>query len=462
MMLRLAVSTIVLSALAMPVSAQLALGDAFRLADRHAYANRIARGEADAQAGQALVPLRGILPSVRVEAGLMATTDPINAFGTTLRQRAITPADFDPARLNHPDAARNRTAGLVLEQPLFNADAWTGRQAAGAAAAATRAAAQWTRQTTRLDVARAYYGATLAAEVRGTMDAAHQAARAHARRAQAMADTGLVTRSDALLASVRAGEVEAERLEAVTEAAHALRGLAVLLGVDPLPDLPPATLPPSEAIRALAARDTLPADLGPHTAVTTRADVRAAAAALEAAEADARRAKSLYLPRVNGFARYDWNDPNGFFANRRAWTVGVMASWSPFAGASEIAEVRGTDGRADAARARHGAATAQAELALARSRDRLVVALAQLNIAERGVAQAEEAHRIVARRYEGGLATISELLEAAAGETQATLSRSIARYALLLAVAERRLALGGDPESLATLDGTLAGGTDAP
>jgi outer membrane protein TolC len=454
--------------LALPLAAldaQLSLRDALRLADSSAYNNRIAGADARAQHAQALAPLQGILPNLRVEAGALATTDPINAFGTKLRQRRITAADFNPTTLNFPDAARTRMAGLVWEQPLFNADAWTGRRAAAAAADATDAMQDWTRTGTRVDVITAYYGSTLALEVRSTLDAARRAADAHVARARALADTGLVTRSDALLAEVKAGEIHAEFLEAESDVAHAQRGLAVVLGVSQLPNALPTTLPDAARIRSIATRDAAPPvdatatpsadrrDEGQGSAaVDTRADVRAAAAARRAAAADAWRAKALYLPRVNGFARYDWNDRNALFANERAWTVGVMATWTPFAGASEIGEVRGANARAAAADARAEAAAAQAALDLARSRDRVAVALAQLEIAERAVTQAAEAHRIVARKYDGGLATISDLLEAAALETQSRLGEAAARYRLILATAERHVAIGADLSAMVALD----------
>jgi hypothetical protein len=76
----------------------LTLAEAMQRADGGAYANRIGAGEAAAQAGEGLAAFRGILPTVRLESGYSRTTDPIGAFGTTLRQRTITPADFDPAR----------------------------------------------------------------------------------------------------------------------------------------------------------------------------------------------------------------------------------------------------------------------------------------------------------------------------------------------------------------------------
>jgi outer membrane protein TolC len=213
-----------------------------------------------------------------------------------------------------------------------------------------------------------------------------------------------------------------------------------------LPDALPDALPEASAIRALVTADTADRPLG------ARADVRAATLAMSAARSDALRAKAAYLPRINGFARYDWNDADGFFANERAWTAGVMASWSLFAGANDVAEVRGTNARVRSATAQHDAATANAQLENARTREALQVALLQLEIAERSVAQSAEAHRIVSRKYDGGLATISDLLEASAIETQSRLGLSFARYQLLVAAAERRQALGSDPSFLTALD----------
>src|SRR5690348_13444376 len=92
--------------------AQLTLEAAMRQADRSAYANRIATGNADAQAAQALAPLKGILPSAHLETGYVRTTDPIGAFGTKLRQRSITQADFDPRSLNYPAAIGNYQSGF--------------------------------------------------------------------------------------------------------------------------------------------------------------------------------------------------------------------------------------------------------------------------------------------------------------------------------------------------------------
>ena len=430
--------------------AQLTLRDAFAEAARAGHANRIAAGNAAAQRAQTLAPLKGVLPNVRVEAGYIRTTDPTAAFGTTLRQRGVTQASFDPARLNYPSAAGNYQTGIVLEQPLLNADAWTGRRAAVHAADATRAAEEWTQLSTRVDVVRAYYGAVLASERVDALRAAVRAAHAHVAQAEAMVAQGVVTKSDALLASVRAGDVDAQLAEAEGNATTTRQQLAVLLGRqgDGLPNdlVQVKRLPPTERIRAELAGDTVERQPEP------RADVRSAADALAAARGDALRAKTSLVPRLNGFARYDWNSAAGLYAGDRNWTIGVVASWSPFAGAGELADMGTTAGRAQAAQAQADAARANAQLEIEQARTALAVALTRLDIAERAAVQSAEAHRIVGRKYGGGLASVVELLDAQAAETQSVLALSQARWGAIVAAAERRRALGLDPASLASLD----------
>jgi outer membrane protein TolC len=426
---------------------QLTLAQALQEADRGAYANRMARGSADADRARALAPLEGILPSARVEAGFLRTTDPIGAFGTTLRQREVTTAAFDPTRLNYPAPINNYQAGIVAELPLFNANAWAGRRAAVHGADASDARATWTRLETHANVIRAYYGAVLAQEQVSTLEAAAKAAGAHLSQAQAMVRQGIVTKSDALLASVRAGDIDVQLAEARGSATTARQQLAVLIGRSP-GDAPmlPAGLPESARLRTLAEAD------GAASSSRTRADVEAAEAGRDAARADALRARATLLPRLNAFARYDWNAPAQLFAGERNWTLGVMATLPIFSGGKELAAIRGAAGQAAAAQAGAEAALAQAELDDARTSTALAVALERLAIAERAVSQGAEAQRLVERRYAGGLAAVTELLDAQASATASALAYSAARYGVISALADRRQALGADPGELAMLD----------
>ncbi len=431
--------------------AQLTLADALRQADHGAYANRVAAGTAAAQAASAIAPLQGILPSLRLDAGFARTTDPIGVFGDKLRQGIITQADFDPQRLNFPAATSNFQGAVVLDQPLFNADSWAALAAAKHGAAASTDAATWTQLSTRVDVIRAYYGAVLASERVVTLQAAVRSAHAHVAQTEAMARQGMVTRSDALLAAVRAGNIDAQLVEAEGAAENARAQLATILG---RPDetgssalAAPATLPDAERILSLVAIDTS-GDSG------QRADVMSARQQLAAADAAALRARAAYLPRISSFARYDWNGTDRPYAGPRNWTVGLMASWNPFGTAARLSDMRATAGLATVARAQAEAAAADASLDLAHTRVTLVVAIRKLQLAKQAVAQSAEAHRIVSRKYEGGLASVVDLLDAQSVELNSALAYSDARYRTIVADAERRRALGGDPGALSALDAT--------
>ena len=107
-------------------------------------------------------------------------------------------------------------------------------------------------------------------------------------------------------------------------------------------------------------------------------------------------------------------------------------------------------------------ARANAHLDVEQTRTSLDVALTRLSIAERATVQSAEAHRIVGRKYEGGLATVVELLDAQATELQTALALSQARWSTIAAAADRLRALGLDPAALTALDDTAAVAEAAP
>ena len=437
---------LLIAALAGPLAAQtVSLREALARAERDGFGNRGAAADTRVRAASAAASLRGVLPALRVEGGYVRTTDPLGAFGFLLRQRAVTQEAFDPARLNYPDAIGNVGAGAILEQPLFNADALYGRRGAVRASDAARASEAWMRSGTHIAVISAYYGAVLAHEMVLALDTALASALAHQRQAESMHRNGVVTRSDALLAAVRAGEVEARLIAARGDSSLSGARLALAIGA-PLDSvrIQAAHLPDVSAIRALVG--------APRSPAIERPDVRAARLSLEAARADVRRASALVLPRINAFGRLDWNAPGTPFGGDHGWTAGVMLSWSPFSGGSELADARAARARRESAEAMAEGAEAQSQLDLRSVETRAAVALARMDLAERAVAQSVEAHRIVARKYEGGVASVTDLFDAAAAETEARLTFAESRYQAIMAVAERLRARGGDVTAIVILE----------
>ncbi|HEY0929587.1 MAG TPA: TolC family protein [Gemmatimonas sp.] len=434
---------------------RLRLADALAEADRAAFANREAVGAVAAADARAALPLKGILPSARLETGFLRTTDPIGAFGTQLRQRRATSTAFDPARLNAPDPINNVQSGVVLDVPVLNADALSGWMAARTATRASEAAAQWTNRQVRYDVVRAYYGAILAGEKVAALARAEAAAHSVVQQVEHMMEQGLVTHADALQARVRAADVTLQLTTARHDASTATRQLLLLLGrTSPegatLPLLPNA-LPDDSLVQALLRQPPTSTAESPESAALQRDDVRAAQLGLDAARLDAHRASATVLPRVNGFARYDWHSPATLYAGRPNWTVGVMASWSLFGGGAELADIAGAQARMRLATVGREAAAAQAALEADETARGLSLAESRLDLAARAATQSREARRLVERRYAGGLATIAELLGADAMATEATLKHAAARYEAIVAVAAHRRATGADPAALAQL-----------
>jgi outer membrane protein TolC len=177
-----------------PLRAQqpMTLGEALARADSMAWANRAAAASAALSRAEKDRTLPGLLPTFRAEAGWMRTTDPLNAFGMTLRQRGVTQASFQPDALNYPEPTSNLSGGLVAEVPLINADVWRGRSAAGLAARSAEASVRWTQDGARLEVVRAFYGGVLARN-RCAPSRPASPRRVHVDRARSMLSQGLVT-----------------------------------------------------------------------------------------------------------------------------------------------------------------------------------------------------------------------------------------------------------------------------
>jgi outer membrane protein TolC len=353
----------------------------------------------------------------------------------------VTPSAFDPAGLNRPLARTDVGTAVIGEVPLLNLDAWAGRRAAVNAAASASAREDWTGTGVQLDVLTAYLGAMLSAERVQVLRSGEAAGEAHLRQARSALTNGIVTPSDVLLAEVRLGEITTQRRGAEYDSWLARRQLALLLGT---PDDSAMVMPTAVPVLGSAASPSQFLRPG------VRGDLQAAALDEAAATADARRAAFALVPRVNAFGRYEWHDPTAPVGGRPMWTIGVMASWTPFSGGAELAARREAQANAAAARTGLEAIGAAARLEGEAAARAVGVAMQAVESTRRGAVQAAEAHRIVARKYEGGLASVAELLDAQATALGADLSAARARHDHLVALATLLRARGTDLSSLAT------------
>jgi outer membrane protein len=246
----------------------------------------------------------------------------------------------------------------------------------------------------------------------------------------------MATDADVLLAEAALAEAVARRVHAEAAAADAADALGAHLGwpagrvpvpTDTLPDIP------------------LPDDDRPGP--DGRSDLRASEASVDAARGRARQASAGRLPTLEGFAQWSTHAP-GLADDRGAhWTAGLRLSVPVFTGFALEASADAARAGARAAEARHDERVRAARLEVERARRGVEAARRALDAAASGGGAAREAARLLRRRYEEGMTTLADLLQAEAGAARLEAAWVDARADLGVAAAALAFALGspGDP-----------------
>jgi outer membrane protein TolC len=349
----------------------------------------------------------GRLPRLNVSLTATHTNDPLNAFGLKLSQERIGAADFIPATLNDPKAVDNLNTRVELLWPVY-----TGGQVqsyvaqAQAQVRAAQSGDQAARQQLIRQVLMAYQGVHTARAFVSVAEESLSAAQEYARITERMHRQGLAVKSDMLSARVHLEDARVRLAEARNGVASALDRLRLLLGksLDDALDVGAPVMP--------GMPDGGDADLR-RQAIANHDGLRALRNQMEAAGAQVEAARAGHRPQVNVVLRQDWNDDKvGLDAS--SYTVAGVLSWTLFDGGATRA---GVD-RAEAGRMELAARLRQAEdgvsLQVSEARRKSLEAETRIQARELAVEQAEEARRLVRKRYENGMATLVELLAAQA------------------------------------------------
>lgn len=365
-----------------------------------------------ARVGQAEAALRqaeaGRWPILGLALSASRSDDPLSAFGAKLGQRGVTAADFAPAAINRPGAVDNFNTRIELQWPLYTGGLTTSRidqaQAQSQAARLSDAAA---KQQLIQQVATAYQAVHAARAYLKVAEQSQAAAEEALRVSERLQAQGVAIKSDVLAARVNLEEAKLKQAEGRRLEAGAIDRLKLLLGrslseaLDVAAEVQPKTLPgEEEALRQRAMQD--------------HPQLQALRNELDAARARVAGARAGRLPQLNLVGRQDWNDSAlGFDAS--SYTVAGVLSWRAFDGGATSAAVA----QAEAAYREAAAALRQAEegvaLQVAEARRLALEAEQRIVAREAAAMQAEEAQRLVRKRYENGIVTLVELL---AGQAQ--------------------------------------------
>ena len=396
------------------VAEQLSLREATELALTNDHSIRAAVHEKKGAAEQVDINWSRYLPRILLEEGVTSTNSPTRVFMLKLDEGRFS---FG-GDLNHPQSATDFRTTLSLEQPLLDFSIGSGVASAAAGERARDAALARRREEIAFRVYNTYLDVQ---QARAQLRAADQAvadAREHLRLAGVLNEAGLGLRADELRARTFLSEREMERLTAGNDLRLAQLRLASAIGrgtekpVDIAAELPAPPLPPasSDLVR---------------TAYENRAELRETAATVDRADQAVKAARSGYLPTVYGNASYQRNDrdiPLG--RDNDAWAVGAVLRWELFDGMRRSHEV----GRARAEQSAAAELQEQRRVDIALEVEeeylRREVTGKRLEVARHAFLDAEEAVRLVTKRFENSLAIMVDLLDA-----QSVLDRSRSRLA---------------------------------
>ena len=262
------------------------------------------------------------LPQVSFSYTAISTNNPLNAFGFELEQQSITASDFNPALLNHPSATPDFTTKLALQQPLVNMDMIYLRKAAQSQMAVYQYKTQRTKEYLIFEVQKGYLQLALAYQEVEVLQNELQTTKALYSFTNDHFKQGLIQQSDVLNVQVRVATVESNLVKAKSNIQNASDYLSVLMGMP----LGASYTSPSTIDMEDVNMDTI------ITISPLRSDFAAMQKAIEVKNLMIAAGKMSYLPKLNAFGSYQYNDSRmlGFGAN--AYLAGIQLSWDIFNG----------------------------------------------------------------------------------------------------------------------------------
>lgn len=354
-----------------------------------------------------------LLPQVNLSERFQNTNNPMWAFGTKLNQGNIGPADFNPDQLNEPDAINNFNTALTLGWSVYDG----GRSLAGLSQARlnqefSQLGLKKSEQDIIAKTAQAYVGLLLAQENMKTITQALETAQAHFDLVENRFKGGFVVKSDLLRAQVRIAELTQQQLQAQSQVEIAKAMLNAVMGnaMDT-----PLTL--STPFQICIKTEGGQAEWI-EKALANRPDLQQLKLRQEMASKQIDISRSGHLPQVMLNAAYEI-DSEKFDDTADSYTIGATVQMNLFSGNGISAKTRAAKSDLKSVKAMQTALSRGVEVQTREAYLTAQSAWQRIAVAQKAVEQSEEGLRIVTNRYQSGLLTIVDLLDAQVADQQA-------------------------------------------
>lgn len=378
----------------------------------------------------------GFLPKVTLSETWSRTDNPLMALGTKLNREIVSPLDFAPDAINHPDPISNYNTRVAVMQPVWNGGKeYLGMKQAGLARDAAVMDRNRTRQETVFNVVKAYYGLLLAKEYHTVALQSLETSEANVKLAELRFKAGAVLQSDLLRAKVQLAEVREMAFRAGNSVKLAAANLNFAMGV-----------PQSDEydVEGLLAVQEQKGDLdGMLTeALSLRPDLVSMDRNRKNAETNIKQARTDYLPSLNLMGQVDWNSDRIAGSDAKSWGVMAVLSWNLFDGLVTTSRVREASANAERARAQEEQMRSGVQLQVRQAYYNLAASQERINATASSVQEAEEGLRTVQKRYEVGMTTFVDVLGAENALIRSRMNALQALYDNNIASAELKLAIG--------------------
>ena len=352
-----------------------------------------------------------LLPQLNFTEDISRGDDPVYAFGTRLRQRQFTQADFALNALNRPQPMGNfatRFSGSWMAfDSLKTQKAIRGADLMQKSAASSAKAVD---QKIVLDVVQAYESVLYAERETGVAQHEQETAAALLSTVEDHVKAGLAVESDRMSSQVNVAARKQELIAAQGDLELAWAQLRLAIGD---PELQSTTLRPIEAHSF--PQQALDQELA--TAAKTRPDLTALRDTQSAQASAVAAAKSSYGPHVSAYG--NWEEDRGSLSSSGGnnWVAGVQIGIDilPFGKHAELARETATKQRVDAQVSSY---QQRIRLEVSQAHIHLQTAKLSMETARAAMDQSAESLRILRNRYTAGLATITDLLRGEDAERQ--------------------------------------------
>jgi len=414
----------------------LTLDQAIDMALRNNPGLKAADAQVEAAEAGVLRSASGFLPKVTVSETWSRTDSSLMALGTKLNQEIVTPADFDPSVMNHPDAISNYNTRLAVMQPVWNGGKeYVGRKQATLAKEASIQDRERARQETVFNVIKAYYGVLLAKEYYKVAVQSLETTAATVKLAEARYKAGAVLQSDLLRATVQLAEVQEMATRSQNSVKLANAAINFAMGV------PQGT--EHEVSGALSTQDMKTGmDAMLEEAASKRPDLMSMELNRRNTEKSVTMARSDYLPSLNLMGQMDWNSDKVAGDEAKSWAVMAVLQWNLFDGLVTRSKVKEALATSSRMRSLEEQTRSAVQLQVRQAYYNLTASLDRIAATSSSVQEAEEGLRIVQKRYEVGMTTFVDVLGAENSLIRARTNVLQALYDNNIAQAELKLAVG--------------------